>query len=955
MSDEHSAQRPDVASKSEPSPHSRPRRRTYSNATYTHAGAGAEPGINPRRDSAFAEFGHIKQASQIEVVDYSNEKIASSVYDNAGFIHALRDKTRFAREPWATVRWINIGGLSWDVLSSVAVAYDLHSLALEDVLQEQGHNHSKADYYQNHLFLRILCHSLASDTDEHDTDISGLPDSVAFPRTASPLPVSSPSFNLDYTPEDNSNGAEKPSRFSFLTRRRGDVENRRLSLSPRDLKHKLSGFTGFRDAARQRRLLKLQALKRGDRVNVKVAPLYMFLSRDGTVITMHPTPNLDFTQPITARLHQDDSVLRTSNDASLLVESILDLVVDRVLEVIDAYQDKIHQIENEILIKPTMNIVHSLHILSGDLILHKRTLDPIKTVIYGLRRYDLDRCIALADMSAGSLRPQATFPLPSPGLYSPSNGQATPTLSRHGSEDSHKTEWQAHSVHNLQSQHQKPVRVEGYMSYKAKTYLADVYDHMEFVLTSLDMFAGISENLINYAFNFFPYCSPLIAHARRRLTVATIIFLPLTLLTGYFGMNFDFMWSLRNHSDLVFWIISLPVMGILLPIFLFHDISRMFHYLKKRMAGERLIKHSVLLFRDVELTLEEQYSLTKVRRNLQPEFLLIVSSLQAFDPEAENYGHGNNKVDNSKQSILRSVIKSIPRVPQVQLVGNGTIYDHEGIPEVVLKHPSHTTFHATHVSREDSEKGFTRFYRWHMDAALYQYAPPKVTTLYGLRVPEGGGQIIRYDDGTGDELSAPLATTAFVSGKIMFDILPPELKSLAVRSRAKYALHPFVWMSRARASPTGLGMESEGLELTPSELPPWDESKQKLYPMVWKNPGTGELHLQVHPCAVAEVLVDPLPEGSKHEGALYAAGAHLKDLKEIRDLLQRMQRPGIAPKLVYPHDWKEKDLMLFHNRGVIHTAVGTLNADQVRVFHQCNLAASDDPAGPTMKDVTRWA
>lgn len=30
---------------------------------------------------------------------------------------------------------------------------------------------------------------------------------------------------------------------------------------------------------------------------------------------------------------------------------------------------------------------------------------------------------------------------------------------------------------------------------------ADVYDHMDFVLTSLDMFAGISENLINYGFN----------------------------------------------------------------------------------------------------------------------------------------------------------------------------------------------------------------------------------------------------------------------------------------------------------------------------------------------------------------------------------------------------------------------------------------------------------------------
>ena len=28
-----------------------------------------------------------------------------------------------------------------------------------------------------------------------------------------------------------------------------------------------------------------------------------------------------------------------------------------------------------------------------------------------------------------------------------------------------------------------------------------MYDHIDFALTSLDMFSGISENLINYAFN----------------------------------------------------------------------------------------------------------------------------------------------------------------------------------------------------------------------------------------------------------------------------------------------------------------------------------------------------------------------------------------------------------------------------------------------------------------------
>ena len=124
---------------------------------------------------------------------------------------------------------------------------------------------------------------------------------------------------------------------------------------------------------------------------------------------------------------------------------------------------------------------------------------------------------------------------------------------------------------------------------------------------------------------------------------------------------------------------------------------------------------------------------------------------------------------------------------------------------------------------------------------------------------------------------------------------------------------------------------------------------------VWKNPVTGNLHFQVHPCGARELLIDPLPSGANREGALYPDGAHLTDLKEVRDLLYKMQRPAIAPPLVYPHDWSEKDLVVFHNRGVLHTVVGAFTKDQVRAFHQCNLAASDDPSGPTEEDVRKWA
>jgi xanthine dioxygenase len=66
---------------------------------------------------------------------------------------------------------------------------------------------------------------------------------------------------------------------------------------------------------------------------------------------------------------------------------------------------------------------------------------------------------------------------------------------------------------------------------------------------------------------------------------------------------------------------------------------------------------------------------------------------------------------------------------------------------------------------------------------------------------------------------------------------------------------------------------------------------------LWKNPGTGNLHFEVAPCGAAELLVDALPAGAKREGALYPDGAHITDLKETRELLYKMQRPGIAPNV----------------------------------------------------------
>jgi hypothetical protein len=166
------------------------------------------------------------------------------------------------------------------------------------------------------------------------------------------------------------------------------------------------------------------------------------------------------------------------------------------------------------------------------------------------------------------------------------------------------------------------------------------------------------------------------------------------------------------------------------------------------------------------------------------------SSSQALDPASDSYGHGNNKSQSTQKSILHPDLKTIPRVPKVQLIGNGTLHDHEGLETAALKHPSHTTFHMTPVSPADEQTGITCFHRWHIDAALYELSPLRVTTLYAVQVPQGTLQTCRYDDGTGDTLPIPLGTTAFVSGRTMFVDLPPHVDARSCQT-PYFLLHPF--------------------------------------------------------------------------------------------------------------------------------------------------------------------
>ncbi|KAL4398736.1 oxidoreductase [Malassezia pachydermatis] len=326
-----------------------------------------------------------------------------------------------------------------------------------------------------------------------------------------------------------------------------------------------------------------------------------------------------------------------------------------------------------------------------------------------------------------------------------------------------------------------------------------------------------------------------------------------------------------------------------------------------------LYKHQVLVFKNQgHVTPKTQYELTK-----------------RFDPASDTYGHGTD-VSSTAKSILHPDLKTIPHQPQVQVIGHGFVKEFEGLKDITLRHPHHRTFHKDRIP-EDKDLDYTRFYRWHIDAALYGRHPPKVTTLLAVSVPAGRRQTLLYDDGTGETLDVPLGTTAFVSGETMYERLSEDEKAFVRESKVEYAPHPYVWMGKCRSLSTGLGLHSEGLELKKEELPPIEADKIQILPMVWKNPLTGKLAVQIHPSAMRKI--------HRKDGSV------IDDLREVREIVYNLQRPAISPSYVYPHDWEEGDLVLFHNRGVLHTVVGAFSDKEVRIFRQCNLAASEGVKG----------
>lgn len=438
------------------------------------------------------------------------------------------------KEDWVACRWICVNALSWDVIKVIGNHHHLHKLAIEDLMNPK--NRTKADWYSDHCYIVMTLQKLIRIRSPKDNGGDNIADDDWG--------------DMPYKPNKKKRSVNLFSKL-FGQQQHGKPNDEMHMHEPDTEKDKESPLISLNDGVNQIRTL--QRWRGGpnmERVEymeaesslasrdlaVSVEQVSMFLTADNTVITFFEHSAKDVLDPILARLAVPDTILRRTGDASVLTQSVIDAIVDLAIPVAAAYDDAMGALELAVLTNPDMSQPTQLYILTSELTLLRNTIQPIATLVNALREHHTEALSA-----------------------------ATPGLS---SRPPH--------VSNVVS----TVEISPF----THTYLGDVEDHCVMLVASLDQMAAAAEALTSLIFNTMGAYQN---ESMKQLTMVTIVFLPLTFLTGYFGQNFRRFDAVQDNSDAYFWYVAIPVMVVTVVYLLRGAMARRWGRLrKKRRIGQ---------------------------------------------------------------------------------------------------------------------------------------------------------------------------------------------------------------------------------------------------------------------------------------------------------------------------------------------------------------------------------
>ncbi|KAL7626156.1 hypothetical protein AAE478_002926 [Parahypoxylon ruwenzoriense] len=334
---------------------------------YENQPPGAEPGIDPSLpDGGQDTIPKLHADCHITVVDFSQDNLQIHELNNA-------ELTEFVKRPqpdWVKCRWINVNGLSWDVIQALGQYKDLHRLAVEDLMNTR--NRTKADW-----LVRMTEDDSSDDdsSDDENSDAASVAEKfrgwfsrkkVRHPTSASVLesgrkPPLMARHSFSHEPTTSYSKVFNPNTLCTLQRFQAPPSTARTEYMER---HSALGPKGMAVAAEQ---------------------VSMFLTSDNTVIAFFEQSANDVEKPILARLGSPTTILRQSCDASMVAQAIIDAIIDMAIPVTARYSGLLGDLELNVLTKPSVQDTKNLYIMISEINKIFSFVNPIQTLINSLR------------------------------------------------------------------------------------------------------------------------------------------------------------------------------------------------------------------------------------------------------------------------------------------------------------------------------------------------------------------------------------------------------------------------------------------------------------------------------------------------------------------------------------------------------------------------------------------